>query len=372
MKTVAAVVLLAASVAGGTDTVWTGTQTVDRVIRFEHGENLVIKPGTRVAFVGPGRIAARDTDIRIEGAEIAADSVLTNAYRIQVENGRLDVANCRVTGLRSHEPVKGVGYHFGSMSSQNGSGARFTGNTLVDCSPVCYVNGDGMEVSRNVFIRPRQGGAYLFNVTNCRVVDNQFFDAPAEALQLNGTHLGEIVGNRFTDCGLGIRACGMKNCRVVGNSWFGGRDGIALWWDGNKNLFSANLFEDLRGCAVYAHESIGRGDVFANNHVARCGNGFFLPKLKPENGVVVRDSVFFSVGIAVALAGGNLSAPNNAVSKSKFGFLPRKGTDAVIDAPGLVSSDPKFRDAAAGDWRLAEDSPLRGAGTNGGNIGVYQ
>jgi len=356
---------------GAREVVWSGTQTVDRVVRFDL-RDLVLKPGTRVVFVGEGRIAVRDGSFRAEGAELVATTVLTNNYRLWVGNGRLDMQNCRVRGLRSHEPVRGVCYYLGSMYSQNGGGSRLVRNTFVDSSPVAYVCADGVEVADNVFVRPREGGAYLFNVTGCRVVRNGFFDAPAEALQLNGSRLTEVAGNRFTDCAKGIRAAGIGDCRIVGNSFFGGSTGVDIWWDGKNNIYLANLFDGLSRHAVFGRDTLGDGAVFANNLVAHGGNGFMLPKKGAGRRLTVRDNAFVEVGIALRLDGGSLEASNNAVWKSKYGMLARQGTEARLATPGLVTADPLFRDAERGDWRLKQDSPLRGAGTGGHDIGLYQ
>ena len=354
--------------ASAGEVVWTGTQTVDRVVRFEHGQNLVLRPGTRVEFVGTGRIVVRDANFRATGAELVASTVLTNAYRVQVENGSLTMTGCTIRGLRTHEPVKGYCYFIGSLCGRIGGG-RLADNTFVDSSPIAYVNASGVEVTRNVFVRPRAGGAYLFNSTDCRVADNAFFDSSAEALQLNGTYLTEVACNRFTDCEKGIRAAGIRKCRIVGNSFFGGSAGVDIWWDGPGNLYLANLFEGLSSQAVSGDEALGDGIVFANNLVVRCGNGFLIPAIPEGRQMTVRNNGFAFVGLALRLDGGALDALGNAVWKSKYGCQGRNG--AKLTTPGLVKDDPRFVSSERCDWRLKDGSPWRRDEAAGGSVGFF-
>ena len=349
--------------------VWTTSRRIDTDV-FVDGKTLVVKPGVRLTFGPKGTLRVRDAGLRAEGAEFVGEGVLTNAFRVRVENGGIDLVGCRVRTMRSKDPVKGYGYYTGAFYSQFGNGARIKDCVFIDSSAVAYLNARKVRVENNVFLRP-DTGVYLFNVTECLVTGNGFFDAPQQALLLNGAKLSEVAGNRFTDCALALSLHGSSRCRIVGNSFFGGRMGIRLRWDGAGNVFSANLFEDVRGPAVSSIEPFGSRAIYSNNVFSRCATGLDISSLPKDGGMSVRDNAFADCGTGILLnGGGTLAAPNNAIWRTKRPLEARKG--AKLTAPSLVTCDPRFRDAPCGDYRLAGGSPLAGAGATGGNIGLFQ
>lgn len=359
--------LFTAAAAHGGDIVWEGERRVDGPLSFAH-RNLVLKPGARVTFGPAGRISLRNGNFRAVRAELAGEGILTNAYRVEVVHGRLDLDRCRVLSLRTSEPVKGAGYFTGALCARFGDGSRATGCTFVDSSALTYVNVKGVSADGNLFVRPHTG-LYLFHARDCRVSGNGFFDAPDRALSLGAVSRSDVTDNRFTDCAIALASSGSTAVRFTGNSFFGGRMGVRLWSDGKDNLWRGNLFEDVSLAAVSGHSPAGDGAVFANNLAARCGAAFSFPAQPEGTCVVFRDNAVFRCGTGFSLAGGAADAPVNAVWRTKRPLSLAAG--AVLRTPGWVTDDPRFTDPEAGDYRLRPDSPLRGAGTGGGDIGLF-
>ena len=352
------------------ETVWIGEHIVDQPLRFAR-KGLSVRPGAKVVFRGEGRITIENASFVADGAAFESDGILTNAFRISVSGGRLDMTRCRVLGVRSHEPSKGKGHYiFGAFWSQYGHGSRLDGNEFRDSSSVTYANASGVEVRDNLFLRSDKIGVYLFHVVNPVVVRNEFMKSVDEALCLNVVEGADVRGNRFTDCAAGIGTKSSRRCRFSGNSFFGGVTGMSFRWAGDENLCSANLFEDVKCAAFSALQPLGAANVFANNLVSRCGYGWSLGKQNSQRRIVICDNAIFCVGTGISLAEGEVDAPNNAFWKVRTPVSTK--SEAKVSTPKMVAADPLFMDAVRGDYRLKPASPLLQAGVNGGNIGLYQ
>ena len=352
------------------ETVWIGEHIVDQPLRFAR-KGLSVRPGAKVVFRGEGRITIENASFVADGAAFESDGILTNAFRISVSGGKMDMTRCRVSCVRSHEPSKGKAHYiFGAFWSQYGGGSRLVGNEFRGSSAVTYANATGVEVRDNLFLRSDRAGVCLFHVVNPVVVRNEFMKSVGDALYLNAAEGADVRENRFTDCAVGMVNMSCCRCRFSGNSFFGGATGIAFRWAGGENLYSANLFEDVKGSAFTAIEAMGADNVFANNLVSRCGYGWSLGKQKSKRRIVLRDNAVSETGTGISIAEGEVDAPNNAFWKVRTPVVA-KG-EAKVSTPKMVTSDPLFKDPSRGDYRLNPDSPLLNAGVNGGNIGLYQ
>ena len=359
--------MLAADLFAARETVvWEGNRTVDGIVKIL-AKDLIVKSGATVRFSGEGRIDLREGTLTATNATFVAEGVITNAWRISVVSGGLRLDGCRLRGMKAVEPVKGYGYYIGSVMVQ-GYPVRIAECEAEDSSAIAVVNAKDAEICRNVFSRC-YAGLFAFHTAAGRVRDNAFFDC-SEALRVNAAHETEFSGNRFTDCGKAIHVLSNRKCRFTGNSFFGGATGVMLWCEGGGNLYSANLFEDVRGAAFAAFSAMGADNTFANNIVSRCGYGWNLGRQNPERRIVLRDNVIMATATGIALAEGEVYAPNNAFWKVNIPISAKD--EAKVSVPKMVAADPLFVDAARGDYRLKPDSPLRQAGVNGGDIGLYQ
>lgn len=364
---VVAFVFLHASCAVARETVvWEGKRTIDDVVKIV-GKDLLLKPGAMVRFRGGGRIDLRDGSFTATNAAFFGDGVLTNAWRICVVSGGLRLERCFLRGMKSVYPVKGQIWWCGSVMVQ-GSPVRIVDCKSVESSAIAVVNSKNAEVSRNVFDKC-DPGLFAFQTVGGRFYKNEFFDCNGEALRANAAQETEFADNRFTDCGKGIVNFAVRRCRFSGNSFFGGSAGIELWWNAVGNLFSANLFEDVKGSAFAVLRPLDADNVFANNVVSRCGSGWSLGKQKPKARIAIRDNVILETANGIALAEGEADAPNNAFWKVKTPVLTKDG--AEVHTPKTVAADPLFVDTARGDYRLRPGSPLLNAGSSGSNIGIY-
>ncbi len=230
--------------ARGADEVWSGDRTIDAPVEIRD-KSLRIEPGTRVKFVGDGRLRIEGGSLKATRADFSAQGVLTNAFRIAVQNGRVLLADSRFSGLKTFEPVKpSAAFIHGFLYCQFGSGSKIEHCDFADCSPVMFLNSSHVELSRNLAVRCDYVFSFL-NCVECRAEENEFFDC-ANGVKVNATRLSEFFRNRFTDCGIGIFLYYCGENRFMGNAFFGGREGMRLWGLGKGGLFVGNRFESVR------------------------------------------------------------------------------------------------------------------------------
>ena len=86
---VSALAVLVGSIAHAAEEVWSGDRTIDALVEIR-GKSLRIGPGTHVKFVGDGRLRIENGSLKATRADFSAQGTLTNAFRIAVQNGRVD------------------------------------------------------------------------------------------------------------------------------------------------------------------------------------------------------------------------------------------------------------------------------------------
>lgn len=187
--------------------------------------------------------------------------------------------------------------------------------------------------------------------------DVMFFDGCS--IHDNGSH-GIIYGSHEAT---------FNACSIYGN----GGDGVNGW-----------TITEVRGCSIYDNTSAGLRST--NGNFARLfdstvyGNG--------SHGVVddqkggPRSTVPVILNSTIAGNGGygvffNDAVPTNQGEVGLIAFCHTDGnTSGASNATwsnlgrDLITGDPKFTDAANGDFTLASDSPLVGAGLGGSDIGA--
>jgi nitrous oxidase accessory protein NosD len=241
---VLALAVLVGSVALAEEEVWSGDRTMDAPVAMR-GKVLRIAPGARIEFVGDGSLRIEDGSLVATQVVFSAQGTLTNAFRIAVQNGRVLLADCRFSGLKTFEPdKKKAAFIHGFLYCQFGNGSKVEHCDFTDCSPVMFLNSSRVELSRNLAVRCDFAFSFL-NCVECRAEGNEFFNC-AGAVKVNGTRLSEFFRNRFTDCGIGVLVyyCGENS--FMGNAFFCGREGMRLWGLGKGGLFADNRFESVR------------------------------------------------------------------------------------------------------------------------------
>jgi len=224
--------------------VWTGDRIVGSPVEI-HGQSLRIEPGARIVFKGEGRLLVEDGNLIASHAVFGARMALTNNFRIVVQNGKLELRDCRFQGLKTYQPEKkNAAFVEGFLRNQYGHNSRIEHCTFYDCSSVMMLNASKVEISRNLAVRCDN----VFSLLNCiesRIEFNEFFNATS-GFKVNGARLSECFRNRFTDCDVGIFVYGCRENRFFGNAFFGGKVGMKLWGLGPGNVFSGSRFEDVR------------------------------------------------------------------------------------------------------------------------------
>lgn len=241
---VSVLAVLVGSVAHAAEEVWSGDRTIDALVEIR-GKSLRIGPGTHVKFVGDGRLRIENGSLKATRADFSAQGTLTNAFRIAVQNGRVSLADCRFSGLKTFEPFKNqAAFIHGFLYCQFGNDSKVEHCDFMDCSPVMFLNSSKVEISRNLAVRCDFAFSFL-NCVECRIEGNEFFNC-ANGVKVNGTRLSEFFRNRFTDCELGVLVYHCGENRFMGNAFFGGREGMRLWGLGKGGLFVGNRFESVR------------------------------------------------------------------------------------------------------------------------------
>ena len=235
---------LVGSVALAEEEVWSGDRTIDAPVAMR-GKSLRIAPGARIEFVGDGSLRIEDGSLVATQVVFSAQGTLTNAFRIAVQNGRVSLADCRFSGLKTFEPFKNqAAFIHGFLYCQFGNDSKVDHCDFMDCSPVMFLNSSHVELLRNLAVRCDCTFS-LLNCVECHAELNEFFDCQ-DAMKVNATRLSEFPRNRFTDCGIGILLYYCGENRFMGNAFFGGREGMRLWGLGKGGLFAGNRFESVR------------------------------------------------------------------------------------------------------------------------------
>jgi nitrous oxidase accessory protein NosD len=268
MKAKTAILLALGFLVGGValaaEEVWSGSRTIDAPVAMR-GKSLRITPGTRIEFVGNGSLRIEDGGLDATQVVFSAHGTLTNNFRIAVQNGRVSLADCRFSGMKTFEPSKkNAAFIHGFLYCQFGIGSKVEHCDFIDCSPVMFLNSSRVEISRNLAVRCDCAFSFL-NCVECRAEGNEFFNC-ANAAKVSGTRLSEFFRNRFTDCELGVLVYYCGENRFMGNAFFGGREGMRLWGLGKSGLFVGNRFESVR-YPFAKREKQDPDNVFRDNEV---------------------------------------------------------------------------------------------------------
>lgn len=202
------------------------------------------------------------------------------------------------------------------------------------------------ERSAGVVIRYNwiEGGAHIIDL-----VDAQ--EAMATTVPMPSFHETLIYGNVIVRKGAG-------GSMIL----YGGDSGVlGTYRKGTLRFFYNTVIVDNRGVKDYAEQDVF--EISTNEESLDARNNLFhafapSTEVRPVIMMGRRDQITSGVG----------TFANNRVPSDWFAVDPTigEGGKVVAQVAGFESSrreaDPRFVDAAGGDYRLAADSPLRGAG----------
>lgn len=194
-----------------------------------------------------------------------------------------------------------------------------------------------------------------------------------------------IRRNRFVGC-RGARA-GAVACEpgvepdVFANEFVGNQgEAGALWLERGRvraNTFRTNVGK--RAGAVRLAGGLVVGNLIAGNRTTDGGGGITAPldramALSIENNTIVDNDAGDKIGAVAGFYGAASSFRNN-ILRNRGGVELVAGRVSAITsnvrggAPGRgnLDADPKFVDAARGDYHIRHDSPCRDAGSSGAN-----
>jgi PKD repeat protein len=275
---------------------------------------------------------------------------VAGANRVALTN-RITVQSVHGPGLTVIEGAAGV------RCAWVGDGSVLSGFTLRGGS----INGEGNPVG---------GGALCESagvVTNCHLTGNS-------ASSGSGAYGGRlyhctVTGNRGGYGGGGVENSVLLNCTVSGN--------LAIYGGGTRNstLFNCVITGNTADSAGGASGGTLYFCTLTGNTARDLGGGSWLSTL--YHCVVQGNSAErFAGGVADGVAYNCIVQGNHAPDGPNHftGTIP--GQNAVLtdlyyccttplpEGPGNMDADPRFMDAAAGDFRLRPDSPCIDAGTN--------
>lgn len=349
------------------DVIWSGEKIIDSPLQLVR-QNLTLTSGCRIIFKGNGSLSIKHGNFSADTASFLSDEVLDGSFRIHLQNGEVVLKNCSFTGLKTKSPAP---YMDGFILIRQSRKVYLQNNTFKNCSAATLAMCNDAAVENNDFSNADEG-ILLFHVSDSRIIGNSFDSAKNYGIKLNEANRNLIRKNRFSDCQLGVLMFRKsEGNQLIGNSFFGGGIGIKLWGMGGNNLFSGNLFENVRtGIGANFSYEIGKNNRFSNNVVISANLAFSLPKQMEGNAVELFNNAIVSCNHAIHSDGGAVKAQNNLLWQVKTRTMPDNG--AVIDLTNTIDSDPKFRDIENGDYRPSGDSPLLRNGINGKNIGIFQ
>lgn len=237
--------------------VWSGTVEVTEMIRVERGAVLIVKPETKVTFLGgslevAGQLQADRAEfngkswqgIVLKGCDESTvlRKVLISGAKIgvQVVGGNPLLENSRFTDNR-------VGVELRQKSAAIVRNNRFDQNEKVG---LFVKDGTTAEVTGNRFERHGQYAAYIYRATPQQFSGNIFAqNATGLIVSFAGTN-PELKNNRFVGNGTGIRIERAASPIVIGNTISGNAIGIDLYRRADPEIRGNLIKKNKKGVAI--------------------------------------------------------------------------------------------------------------------------
>jgi hypothetical protein len=191
------------------------------------------------------------------------------------------------------------------------------------------------------------------------------------------------------DCGVMIEGCTgvvVQSCQIVENGHYGvilrrcdaviehntirANDILGIYVDeGVRVDVRFNLILDHRHSALDVEQPVEGS--FTNNTVIRCGSTIYHGSTGTETALVIARNIFVGNEEAISAPAGTFGAIERNVffENARNHWDWNADTEVELESTNVVA-DPRFVNPAAGDYRLAADSPAARSVPDGTNIGA--
>lgn len=366
------------TIAGGTlaaDTTWSGIIFVRSNVFVPTNVTLTVEAGTIVRLTNGASIMAQT------GGVIRVTGTVDRNVVLERWNGTNNWGELRAEGSGSslvvqHAEISGgqTTLYYGAVGLLEDSyfhGFYQQGAATIFNQPLILTHFAGPTTMRRCFLRDYHETLWRHGVNV--IEDCVFEDTVGDALDFDAALPGSVI--RRCTFRHGVR--GNVDAIDIGNDGAATSSGVvidsSLMYDfpfdkgvsigeGSTNTVVTNSF--LYRCNWGIGVKDSSTAAFFNNTIVDCDVGFRLyNKIAGTGSGIVTDS-FNNIlwnntnGSIAALDGGTIVVAFSDLFETNW------------PGPGNISADPLFVNAAAGDYRLATNSPARGTGRNGGDMGA--
>ena len=281
---------------------------------------------------------------------------IDNTQAIGVYGGAVTVIDCTFTG---NEALRG-GALYAYQGSLQFTDCTFTGNEAVSEAGAVYSYEGSLQFTDCTFTGNEagsQGGALYSNtgslqVTNCTFTGNSAGDGgvawtnSGPSIFKNCTFTNNVAQGSADSASVvrgGPSETFLVGCSLVGN--LAAIEGPAVYtYGGTVNVVNSLIAGNSGGIFTYQGSFFIHNSTIADNSA----EGVLFVANANSAQLVIRNSVIW---------GNAITFPPAVVETLSYSCLPQP-----FPGPGNVSSDPRFINREAGDWRVQYGSPTTDAG----------
>jgi hypothetical protein len=363
-----------AATAGGTltnNTVWSGTVLVLSNVVVPSGLKLTVQAGTSVLLTNGASITAQaNGTIDVQGEP-------TNKVSFLPMNGNNAWGNITASGINSSVTIRFAELARGGLNLGSQSTTLIEDSYIHDTTDAILANSAHFVTMRRIHVK--NYGSITFNSGTVILAEDSLFEnltsANDDALEIQGGPPGSIIrrctfrhatGNN-TDTvdfngtsGVLVQDCLIYDVFDKGISM--GAAGAGGTPDANMTISNCLIYSVDTGIAVKDGTTAG----LYNNTIISSPYGFRLYQkyATPVDGGHITNS--FN-NLLWNLSTTAVSLLNNSSMVATYSDF--QGTN--WPGAGNISNDPLFLNAALRDYRLATNSPARGTGRNGSDMGAH-